>query len=98
MADKAAGSVIPCSGISAVTFHVKGKANVAPALDAPLSLTVTNRFCPLSGALKAAAEMHVVGAGLSWGPQRPLALRARESSCARPQDLFQRDDTTLLYR
>lgn len=62
--DKAAGSVIPCSVISTVTFHMKGKANVAPALDAPLSVTVTNRFCPLSRAIKAAAEMHMVNTKL----------------------------------
>lgn len=48
--DKAAGSVIPCRVILTLTFHMKGKANVAPALDAPLSVTVTNRFCLLSKA------------------------------------------------
>lgn len=96
--DKAADSVIPCSVISMVTFHMKGKANVAPVLDAPLSVTVTNRFWPLSRAVKAAAKMHMVDAGLSWEPQRPLALHARESSSAKLQDLFQRDYTTLLYR
>lgn len=96
--DKAAGGVIPCSVISTVTFHMKGKANVAPALDGPLSVTVTNKFCPLSNAVKAAAEMHMVDAELSWKPQRTLALHAKESSNARLQDLFQRDYTTLLYR
>jgi len=78
MADQAAGSVVPCSVISTVTFRTKGKANVAPALDAPLTVTVTNRFCPLSRAAKAAAEMHVVDAKPSWEPETAwLFMRGR---------------------
>lgn len=59
------------------------------------SVTGTNRFCPLRGAVTAAAQTHVVDAGLSWEPRRPLALHVRESSSARLQDLFQRDYTTF---
>lgn len=74
-----------------VTFHTKGMANVTLALGAPLSLTVTNRFCPLSRAKCCSRDAH----GLSWQPERPHALHMKDSSSASLQPLFRRDYTTF---
>lgn len=45
-ADEAAGSVTPCSTPGVLAFHTKGRANVAPALDAPLSSSWRQQVLP----------------------------------------------------